>query len=203
MHGIHRETLYSARDRSRFCHTLAMSASWLFIALLIAPIAINAQEPKKRSRAELISAAREIMTTARYCALITTDSRGRTHARTMDAFAPADDMIVWFGTNPRSRKVAEIRRNPRVTLYYFDRESQAYVSINGVARLVNDASEKARHWKDEWKAFYSNRDKDYLLIQVRPLSLEVVNTRTGIVGDEIKWQPPSVSFPRLSQYRER
>ena len=112
----------------------------------------------------------------------------------MDAFAPDEQMIVWLATNPRSRKVAEIRRNPHVTLYYFDRESQAYVSINGVARLVNDASEKARHWKDEWKAFYPNRDKDYLLIRVSPVKLEVVNTKTGIVGDARKWRPPSVTF---------
>ena len=39
-----------------------------------------------------------------------------------------------------SRKVAEIHRNPRVTLYYFDRENEAYVTIKGVARLVNEAS---------------------------------------------------------------
>ena len=114
----------------------------------------------------------------------------------MDAFAPDDNLIVWFGTNPLSRKVSEIRRNPRVTLYYFDRESQAYVAIQGVARLVNDPKEKARHWKDDWKAFYPDRDKSYLLIEVRPLRLEVVNTKTGIVGTSRDWQPPSVIFRR-------
>jgi len=166
----------------------------LLLSLAASALSVNAQEQKQWSREQLISAAREIMTTTRYCALITTDSRGITHARTMDAFAPDDQMIVWLATNPRSRKVAEIRRHPRVTLYYFDRESQAYVTINGIARLVNDASEKARHWKDDWKAFYPSRDKDYLLIQVSPARLEVVNTKTGIVGDALKWQPPSVIF---------
>jgi len=195
---IERRTLYPARYRSRFCNarktTLTLIGRWLLISLLIAPITIKGQEPKQWSREQLIAAARQIMTTARYCALITIDSDHRTDARTMDAFAPDEQMIVWLATNPRSRKVAEIRRNPHVTLYYFDRESQAYVSINGVARLVNDASEKARHWKDEWKAFYPNRDKDYLLIRVSPVKLEVVNTKTGIVGDARKWRPPSVTF---------
>src|SRR5687767_9182648 len=83
-----------------------------------------AQQPTF-SREALISAAREIMTTTRYCALITTGRNGRSHARTMDAFAPEADMTVWLATNPRSRKVNEIRRNPKVTLYYFDRESEA------------------------------------------------------------------------------
>src|SRR3954452_9591062 len=69
------------------------------------------------SRDQLITAAREIMTTTRYCALIPAAGAGRTNARTMDAFVPDENMSVWFGTNPVSRKVREIRRNPRVTPY--------------------------------------------------------------------------------------
>ena len=171
----------------------------LFVAvLLLAPNAISprvaAQQPRQWTRDELITAARETMTSSRYCALITTDRTGRAHARTMDAFAPDENMIVWLATNPRSRKVTEIRRNSRVTLYYFDRESQAYVMLFGIARLVNDKSEKAKRWKDDWKAFYPDRDKSYLLIKVTPERLEVVNVKKGIVSDAPTWQPPSVVF---------
>ena len=170
----------------------------LFGICLAVTVGFGAQ-PQTRSRDELIDAAREIMITSRYCALITVDGSGRTNARTMDPFAPDKDMVVWFGTNPRSRKVAEIRRHPRVTLYYFDRENQAYVTIRGIARLVNDSAAKARHWKEEWKTFYPNRDRDYLLIEVRPLSLEVVNTKKGILGDPRTWQPPTVVFKNRRQ----
>jgi general stress protein 26 len=188
--------------RSRLCNpsqhraTLVLSVP-LLITLLIAPI--NAQEETKWSRDELISTAREIMNTARYCALITTNAMGQgVDARTMDAFAPDEKMIVWLATNPRSRKVGEIRRHPRVTLYYFDRENQAYVTIHGSARLVNERAEKARHWKEDWKTFYPNRDKDYLLIKVVPTRLEVVDTRKGIVGDAKSWRPPTVWFSKSS-----
>jgi general stress protein 26 len=151
-------------------------------------------QQRQWSRDELVAEAREIMTATRYCALITIDQSGRAQARTMDAFAPDDKMIVWFGTNPLSRKVSEIRRHPRVTLYYFDRENQAYVTIHGTARLVNDAGEKARRFKDDWKAFYPDRDKSYALIEVRPVRLEVVNTKKGLLGDPKTWRPPSVVF---------
>jgi len=167
------------------------------ILVLVCAASLSSSIPaqqKQFSRDTLIAEAREIMTTTRYCALITIDGAGRAQARTMDAFAPDEKMVVWFGTNPLSRKVAEIRRHPRVTLYYFDRENQAYVTMQGIARLVNDANEKARHWKDDWKAFYPGRDKDYLLIEVRPLKLEVVNTKKGIVGDSRTWRPPTVIF---------
>jgi len=157
-------------------------------------LSVSGQQPRQLSRDQLIAEAREIMTTTRYCALITIDASGRAQARTMDAFAPDDDMVVWFGTNPLSRKVAEIRRRSQVTLYYFDRENQAYVTIRGIARLVNDANEKARRFKDDWKTFYPDREKGYMLIEVRPVTLEVVNVKKGIVGDPKTWRPPTVSF---------
>src|SRR5574341_62969 len=163
--------------------------------LAAAPAAHNAQQQQRRwSRDQLVSAARETMTSTRYCALITIDRSGRAHARTMDAFAPDENMVVWLAPNPRSRKAAEIRRHPQVTLYYFDRDSQAYVTLYGIARLVNDRSEKAKRWKEEWKAFYPDRDQSYLLIKVTPERMEIVNVKKGIVSDAPTWQPPTVTF---------
>jgi general stress protein 26 len=170
------------------------AAAVLFLLFFTLPA--YAQQPTSFSRDALISAAREIMTTTRYCALITTGRAGRSHARTMDAFVPEPDITVWLATNPRSRKVTEIRRNPKVTLYYFDRESAAYVTIYGTARLVNNKSEKAKRWKDDWKTFYPDRDKSYLLIKVTPERLEVVNVNKGIVGVSPTWRPLSVDFER-------
>ena len=164
----------------------------LFCTAAVAPGIFPQQPPQQLSRDTLIATAREIMGAARYCALITVDSKGRVHARTMDPFPPDENMLIWFGTNPKSRKVAEIRGNNRVTLYYFDRESPAYVTISGIARLVNDPAEKARRWKDEWRAFYPDREKGYLLIAVTPKELEIVNEKKGIVGDAIRWNPPTV-----------
>ena len=170
-------------------------AAAAILFLLALPNNVFTQQPRF-SRDQLISAAREIMTATRYCALITTVRNGRSHARTMDTFAPEENMIVWLATNPLSRKAAEIRRNPKVTLYYFDRESAAYVAIYGTARLVNDKNEKAKRWKDDWKTFYPDRDKSYLLIKVTPERLELVNVNKGIVGTSPTWQPLSVDFPR-------
>jgi general stress protein 26 len=145
-------------------------------------------------RSSLIATAREIMKTARYCALITLDSAGRPHARAMDPFPPEENMVVWLGTNSKSRKVAEIRRNQHVTLYYFVPEDRAYVTISGRARIVQDANEKSRHWKDEWKDFYPDRKKNFLLIDVMPDRLEVISVKLGIIGDPINWTPAAVTF---------
>ena len=131
----------------------------------------------------LMAVAREIMKAARYCALITVDESGQPYARTMDPFWPDDDGVIWFGTNPNSRKVKHIRHDSRVVLYYFDSEAPGYVSIAGSARLVNDPKEKALRWKKEWQAFYPDRDNSYLLIAVEPKNLEVVSEKHNITDN--------------------
>lgn len=134
------------------------------------------------------------MVAARYCALITVDSTGRPRARATDAFPPDDSMVVWIGTNPRTRKVREIERDPRVTLYYFDPASMGYVTLIGRARLVSDPAEKAKRWKAGWEAFYPDRARDYLLIAVTPERLEVVSEALGIAGDSLTWKPPAIEW---------
>ena len=95
----------------------------------------------------LIAAARDIIETAQYCALITLDKTGHPQARTMQPFPPDDEMIIWFGTNPLSKKVKEIESDSRVTLYYGDPSGGGYVVITGTAFLVNDPKEKEKRWK--------------------------------------------------------
>lgn len=167
----------------------------LGLLLLLLQAQIYAQQQRPTNHA-LIFAAREIMTSARYCALITTDSKGRVHSRAMDPFPPEADMTVWFGTNARSRKVREIRLRPRVTLYYFNRENQEYVVVSGIARVVHDPREKEKRWKEEWKAFYPNRQTDYVLIAFRPETLELISEKKSIFGDPRTWRPPTVTFPK-------
>lgn len=142
----------------------------------------------------LVVAARVIMASARYCTLVTLDKTGRPQVRTMDPFAPDDEMVVWFGTNRRSRKVEQILSDPRVALHYLAPSGAGYVSISGRARIVDDPSETARYWKDEWESFYTNKEADYVLIAVKPESLEIVDYSRGIVGDSETWKAPSVQF---------
>ncbi len=162
----------------------------------------NLQQPNTKNDS-LIVVAREIMKAARYCALITVDESGQPHARTMDPFWPEDDMVIWFGTNPNSRKVKHIRHDPRVVLYYFDSDGLGYVSIAGSARLVNDPKEKALRWKKEWQAFYPDRDSSYLLIAIDPKKLEVVSEKHNITGDLKTWTPPAVKFKSADSKSEQ
>ena len=141
----------------------------------------------------ILTAAKEIMTTAKTCALITIDKDGRPRVRVMDPFLPEEDFTVWFGTNKKTRKTEQIKNNPKVTLYYLEPNNAGYVMITGIAELIDDVVEKEKRWKDAWHAFYSNMD-DYLLIKVSPDWMEVISYTHHIIGDELTWEPPKVQF---------
>ena len=80
---------------------------------------------------------------ARFAALITQDGATGASARTIDPAPPDSAMVIRFVTNPKSRKVRELARDPRVTLYYFDAKGMRYATVHGVAREVRDAARKA------------------------------------------------------------
>jgi len=168
----------------------------LFIILLLIPFKGISQESEQANSPEdkLMDAAREIMTSAETCALITLDLEGRPRVRAMDAFLPEEDFTVWMGTNSNSRKVNQIKNDPRVSLYYLEENVSGYVMIYGTAYLVDDKEEKEKRWKPEWEAFYPNDRKGYLLIKIVPEWMEVVSYTHGLLGDPESWEPPKLFF---------
>jgi general stress protein 26 len=166
----------------------------IILLIVIYPGLIFSQVNKELSRQELLYAAREIMISSRKCALITQDENGVPQVRTMDPFSPESDFTVWFATNPKSRKVEQIKNNASVTIYYPDKKDKGYVVIHGTAELVYDQKEKDTRWKKEWKNFYANRTDQYLLIKVTPHYLEFINYNRGISGDPATWQPVRIDF---------
>ena len=168
----------------------ACAGLWLSAGVLAA------QAPTP-DRSAVLKAAREVMLKARYCDLVTIGPGGQPQARPVDPFPPEDGLVVWIATNPASRKVREIRDDARVTLMYLDPAGDGYVTLIGKATLVNDPVEKARRWKDDWLAFYKdkNRGDDYLLIRVIPSRVEIVSGAHGIANDPRTWRPVSVDLP--------
>lgn len=146
------------------------------------------------AKTKIMNAARAIMTSSETCALITLDPEGRPRARAMDTLPPEDDFTVWFGTNPKSRKVDQIKNDPRVTLYYLENDASGYVMIHGIAQIVHDQKEKDARWKVEWEAFYPNNNQDFVLLKVSPEWMEVISYTHEVIGDPITWEVPRVTF---------
>ena len=173
---------------------LIATACLLCVPRIAATQAVPAQTP---DRTKVVAAAAQVMEKARYCALVTIGRDGHPQARVVDPFPPERDLTVWIATNPITRKVEQIRTDPRVTLFYFDPSGPGYVTLLAKAELVSDPVEKARHWKEEWAAFYANKNRgeDFILIRCKPIRLELVSYGHGLLNDPSTWRPITVDFP--------
>lgn len=197
--------------RFRFAPTLSVASATL--ALVFASSLLEAQSNQASSAAiekatatvsssrvatdttvDLRVAARRVIDAAKHAAFITLDASGHPQARAVQPVAPDSSMHVWFATNPLTRKVGEVSRDARATLYYYDPASLAYVSLIGRARIVRARAEVDRHWNDAWTAYYPDRSK-VALVELIPERLEVVDIRRGVRGDSVTWHPPTLRLP--------
>ena len=170
---------------------------FVLVIILIAS-SLKAQEQQDKvqqeiSRDSLLTVARTIIDSARCRTFITVDENGKPQARTMSPFPPEEDMVIWLGTNPRSRKVKQINNNPNVMVFYYDTERASYVSVAGQARIVNDPEKKAHYWKESWTRYYPDPEKDYTLIEVTPERLEICSFKYKLFWDSTG-KPAFVEF---------
>ena len=174
----------------------AVLLSILPLALGVPHVAVAQDKPPSAAdeRAHLIAAAREIIAAQTYCALVTIDETGRPQVRTMNPFPPEDDMTVWFATNTRSRKVREIRRDPRVALYYSNHATAiGYVQITGHAVLVDDKQEILKRKRAYWDQAFPGL-QNLVLVKVVPERLDVLNYKAGVQVDPETWRTPSIEL---------
>jgi len=170
------------------------------IALLtvVVTCALAAQEPRPRpARTAIVAAAIDIVQKAHYCTFITIAEDGQPQARIVDPITPDASFRIWFATNPLTRKVHQVRRNPRVTLLCFDTSTSSYVTVLGRGELVTDSVEKQRHWKADWANIYPQgaANDEFMLIRITPARVEVVSESRGMNGDAKTWLPLSIDFP--------
>ena len=162
----------------------------LFLCLLFN--FMSCMNTSKTSKMSLKEIAKELMVHSESAALITVDSLGVSHVRAMDPFLPEDNFTVWMGTNPKSLKVSQIQKNKLVSLYYFDKESASYITLQGVATIVNAKDKKKQYWKKEWKNFYKNTTTDYVLIKFVPNKAKIISEKHHVLGDSITWDAPKL-----------
>ena len=155
---------------------------------------MSCMNTSKTSKMSLKEIAKELMVHSESAALITVDSLGVSHVRAMDPFLPEDNFTVWMGTNPKSLKVSQIQKNKLVSLYYFDKESAGYITLQGVATIVNRRDKKEEYWKEEWKNFYKNTTTDYVLIKFVPNKATIISEKHQILGDSITWAVPKLTL---------
>lgn len=179
--------------------SVRVHARWSATAALLVAGALGGQQPAPTAPphdaltpARLEREARRIIAAVPYPSLVTIGPDGAPQARPVQPRLPDSSWTVWVATNPRTRKVAEIARQPRVVLHYFDPATLGYVTLHARARVVRDSATKAAHWDPAWDAFYPDKARGAVLLALQGDRLEIVSAQWGIEGDPRTWRPPTV-----------
>jgi general stress protein 26 len=160
----------------------------LLVFLFLVPIIMNAQITFNRDT--IMLAAQEIIKETTYCALVTIDSTGQPQIRTMNPFPANNELITWFGTSRYSRKVKEIRNNPKVAVYYADhRTAKGYVNISGTAEVIDNKELLLKMKRDYWESIPNWQD-NFVLIKIVPKKIEVINYRHHLTNDLKTFKAP-------------
>ncbi len=156
----------------------------------IFPLKLNAQSAINRDT--ILVAAREIMNETTYCGLVTIDSTGQPQIRTMNPFPANNEFITWFATSRSSRKVREIKNNPKVCVYFANHISaKGYVNITGTAEVIDDKDLLRKMKRDYWESIPNWQDI-FVLIRIVPKTIEVINYKHGLNNDPKTFKAPSV-----------
>lgn len=100
--------------------------------------------------------------------------------------ASLDGGVLWFFVRRSSPKVFEVKRDAKVNVAYASKDRNAYVSVAGTARIVDDQSTIDALWSDALKAYFRRGRKDPNLVLIR------VEIRTAQY-----WEGPSTGVGKL------
>jgi len=98
------------------------------------------------------------------------------------ARVPAE-FASWLGTNTSSRKVAHVRKDDRVCLYYSDNSAFEGCMVRGRVSEVRDAAIRSAIWIAEWDMYYPGGvdGGDFTLLRFTP---ELVRYYHGLAVHE-------------------
>ncbi|PZM14378.1 pyridoxamine 5'-phosphate oxidase family protein [Rhizobium tubonense] len=105
--------------------------------------------------------------------MLATRSGEHIKARPMSAYAEPLENSIYFLTDVASDKDEEITRWPNVCLAFADTRGQKYVSLSGVAVVINDRELIKELWATPAKAWWEDEDDQSIrVLKVTPTSAE-------------------------------
>ncbi|MFX0108175.1 MAG: pyridoxamine 5'-phosphate oxidase family protein [Candidatus Hodarchaeota archaeon] len=81
-----------------------------------------------------------------------------------------DDFIIIFSTNTSSTKIEDIKKNPKVSVYYCIPEEWQGAMFGGEIEIVDDAKVKKALWHEGWERYYPGGydDPDHTVLKLHP-----------------------------------
>jgi general stress protein 26 len=144
-----------------------------------------------------------LMEKIRFCMLSNWDGADL-HSRPMGAFVRANESAVYFFTDDRAHKDEEIRRYPRVCLAFADTGGQKYLSVSGMAQILNDREKIRELWAVPAKVWWKSPDNPNIrLIKVIPIRAEYWDAPGNLISSfSVAFALVTGGYPRVGEHKK-
>lgn len=121
----------------------------------------------------------------RFAMFTTRQASGHLHSRPMTTQNTGvdEDESLWFFMSHRSDPVADLAAEPVVNVAYADTGADCYVSVCGLASVIDNRAKKVQLWTKMAQAWFPGGvdDPDLALVQVRIHAAHYWNVKTNKV----------------------
>ncbi|WP_309083507.1 pyridoxamine 5'-phosphate oxidase family protein [Chelativorans sp.] len=129
------------------------------------------------------------------CMLVSRDGDDL-RSRPMAAYFDRDTHIIYFLTDADSHKKEELERDPHVALAFADTGSQTYLSVTGIAEILNDREKVRELWSTPAKAWWDSPDDPKIrVLKVVPQDAQYWDS-PGTIISYVKMAAAAVSSTR-------
>ncbi len=143
------------------------------------------------TREEAIQKIGSLISQVPVAMLTTTSSRGWLHSRPMIAQREPFDGTVWFLTSRTAAKAGDVRDRRQVNVSYASPDRDCYVSIAGIAALIDDRERVRSLWHAAFEPWFPNGAEDPDLVTIQ------------VVAEEAEyWDPASRKMVRVSELHQ-
>ena len=82
-----------------------------------------------------------------------------------------EDFLVYLTTNTSSSKIAHIKKNPKVSIYYCKPSEWRGLMLGGEVEIVTDKAIKEPIWQGGWEMYYPGgpHDPDHTVLCLHPI----------------------------------
>jgi general stress protein 26 len=120
--------------------------------------------------AKAVEKIKELAKEADMCLFVTALTQLPLSARPMSTQDIDDEGNLWFFSTKSSEKNDEIKKDPRVQLFYSNKGASEYLSIYGKAEIIHDIEKAKQLWSPMVKTWFPQGpdDPELTIIKVQP-----------------------------------
>jgi len=113
--------------------------------------------------------ALELIKKSKTCVLATVDKNGFPNMRAMMNLKNDGLQTIWFSTNFSSIKIAQIKKNKKGGVYFFDEKMFKGLRLIGEIKIKTDKASREKLWHPGFEIYYPKgvNDPDYCVLELK------------------------------------